>query len=192
MQKDGAGTDVGGLAHDAVAEVREVVCLRAVIHRRLLQLDEVADMRLFADVALGTEMREGPDLGACPHHRVGDDAIRLQGHAFAHVVALVSTRPTSITAPACHARRVAAKHGKALDGRVFGARSMTAIFDARALADGHALRCLLRRMRFAHDALERGELGAVVDAVHDRRRVTARQPRLLATTWWRSRTMSVR
>jgi hypothetical protein len=44
-------------ADDAVAEVREVVGLGAR-PSRLLRLDEVADVRLFADVALRPQVRE--------------------------------------------------------------------------------------------------------------------------------------
>ena len=48
---DRAGADVDLLADRRVAEVRQVVGLRPAPERRLLQLDEVADVRVFADVA---------------------------------------------------------------------------------------------------------------------------------------------
>ena len=51
VARDRAGADVDVLADRRVAEVREMIRLRPSSERRLLQLDEVADVRVFADVA---------------------------------------------------------------------------------------------------------------------------------------------
>ena len=45
IASDGACADVGLGADLRVAQVREVACLGAFAHRRLLQLDEIADVR---------------------------------------------------------------------------------------------------------------------------------------------------
>ena len=59
---DRAGADVDLLADHRVAEIGEVVGLRAAAERGLLQLDEVADVRVLADVRLRPDVRERPEL----------------------------------------------------------------------------------------------------------------------------------
>ena len=61
---DGAGADVDLLADRRVAEIGEVVGLRPAAERRLLQLDEVADVRVLADVRVRPEVRERARLRA--------------------------------------------------------------------------------------------------------------------------------
>ena len=60
VARDRAGADVDLLADRGVAEIGEVVRLRAAAERRLLQLDEVADVRVLADVGVRPEVRERP------------------------------------------------------------------------------------------------------------------------------------
>src|SRR5262245_46280422 len=54
VAEDGAGADVGPGADAPVADVGEVIGLRALLQARVLHLNEIADVRL------------GPDLGAGP------------------------------------------------------------------------------------------------------------------------------
>ena len=49
---DGAGADVGFRADRRIAEIRQVIRLRALAHRGLLELDEVADVRILADARI--------------------------------------------------------------------------------------------------------------------------------------------
>src|SRR3990172_4305932 len=80
---DRAGADVDVLAHGRVAEVREVVRLGAAPDPRLLRLHEVADLRLLPDVAPGPQVTEGPERRIVLHHRLADDAVRLERDAVA-------------------------------------------------------------------------------------------------------------
>src|SRR6185437_13294383 len=58
---DGAGADIGALADRRIAEIGEVVRLDAGRERRVLHLDEIADMDAFAQGRTGPEPRERPD-----------------------------------------------------------------------------------------------------------------------------------
>ena len=74
VAEDGAGADVGALAHAAVADIGEVVGLGARLEPGVLDLDEVADVRACADVGARPEARERPDAGAlarCARRRSG-------------------------------------------------------------------------------------------------------------------------
>src|SRR5581483_12421472 len=67
---------------DAIAEIREVVGLRALVEPRLLGLDEVSDVRLFADVRFGSQVRKGSDLCALADGRwTGENGVRLERRA---------------------------------------------------------------------------------------------------------------
>ena len=61
VARDRAGADVDVLADGRVAEVGEMIRLRPAAERRLLQLDEVADVRAFADVRSRPQVRERTD-----------------------------------------------------------------------------------------------------------------------------------
>ncbi len=64
VAEDRPGPDVGLLAHRPVAEIGQVVGLGAPAHLDLLDLDEVADVGLLADVGARPQPRIGPDDGA--------------------------------------------------------------------------------------------------------------------------------
>ena len=59
---DRAGADVDVLADGGVAEVGEVARLRSAAERGFLQLDEVSDVRVFADLDSGRRRANGPTL----------------------------------------------------------------------------------------------------------------------------------
>ena len=61
---DGAGADVDIRADRGIAEIGQVVGLGARAERRLLELDEVADVRLLADVGVRPQVRERADARA--------------------------------------------------------------------------------------------------------------------------------
>ena len=54
---DGSGADVDARADFGVAEIGQVVGLRSLAQLDLLGLDEIADVRAFADFAAGAQMR---------------------------------------------------------------------------------------------------------------------------------------
>src|SRR5690606_36529449 len=60
---DRAGADVGLGADPRVAEVGQVIGLGARLERRVLDLDEIADLGPGADLAVRAKARERPDLG---------------------------------------------------------------------------------------------------------------------------------
>ena len=64
VARDRAGADVDVLADGRVAQIRQVVGLRPAPERRLLQLDEVADVRLSPTSDSRPEVRERTELRA--------------------------------------------------------------------------------------------------------------------------------
>ena len=90
VAEDRARADVHALADQAVADVGEVVHLRALAHDRLLGLAEVPDLGVFGEVAAGPEMREGSDVRAgsdvaLGRHAVGEhDGVRVHDHVREH------------------------------------------------------------------------------------------------------------
>src|ERR1035437_2290366 len=83
VARDRAGADVHTCADRGVAEIRQVHRLRSGPEHGLLQLDEIADARLLADVRFVSEMRERPDARAVRDRGVGDDAVVEHRHAIA-------------------------------------------------------------------------------------------------------------
>src|ERR1017187_3107505 len=71
---DHSRANVDALADDRVAKGREVVALGAAAKRDLLGLAEVADMGIYADIALRTKMRVGAQHRAVAHLRAIKDA----------------------------------------------------------------------------------------------------------------------
>src|SRR5206468_4096784 len=61
VARDRAGADVDPFSDDRVPEITEVVGLRPGAENRVLQLDEVPDARLLADVAAGPQVRKRSD-----------------------------------------------------------------------------------------------------------------------------------
>src|SRR4029079_7343128 len=115
--EDGACADVRVLADEAVTEVREMVRLGPAVEARLLRLDEVADVRLLADVTRGAEMREGPDLRAGANDGVRDHAVRLERDTLGDV--RVRQNAAHVDRRAFPDPRVPPEDCEALDGRVF-------------------------------------------------------------------------
>src|SRR5688572_31636599 len=62
VARDRPRTDVDAISHRGIADVREVVGLGAASDARLLDLDEVADPRLDADVRLRPQVAERSEL----------------------------------------------------------------------------------------------------------------------------------
>src|SRR5690606_27679565 len=67
-------TDVGLRPHLAVPEIGEVVGFGAGGHADVLDLDEIADLGLLAEVRAGAQARVGSDFGAARHRRPLDVA----------------------------------------------------------------------------------------------------------------------
>src|SRR6266542_7107392 len=78
---DRPGADVRAGADEGVAEVSEVVRLRALAEHGLLGLDEVPDVGLLADLAAGPHARERAEDRARPDRRLLPDRVRTDGHA---------------------------------------------------------------------------------------------------------------
>src|SRR5690606_26990321 len=64
---DAAGAVVHALAHFGIAQVGQVVGLGALGHGRVLDLDEVADVHLGAQLGPRSQACEGPDQRAIAH-----------------------------------------------------------------------------------------------------------------------------
>src|ERR1022692_4203637 len=73
---DGARPDVDAFANLGVAKIGEVVGLGTFAQPRLLGLHEVADVRAFADVAPGPQMRIRSKVRAVAHHGIFQNAAR--------------------------------------------------------------------------------------------------------------------
>src|SRR5579871_5490382 len=58
---DRARADIGALAHPRIAEIGEMVRLRALLDPRVLHLDEIADMDVFLDARARPEPCKRPD-----------------------------------------------------------------------------------------------------------------------------------
>src|SRR5262249_1803580 len=79
---DGAGSYVYAFADDGIAEVRQMVGLRACPKARLLQFDEIADVRPGVDLIVHPEPRVSPDLGIFGDFGRSDDAERSHFHTI--------------------------------------------------------------------------------------------------------------
>src|SRR5215470_16821242 len=82
VARDRPRPDVHPVADRAVADVRQMRCLRAPTDPRLLDLDEVADARAAGDRRLRAQVTERTELGVVLDHGVGDHAVRLEEHAI--------------------------------------------------------------------------------------------------------------
>ncbi len=76
-----AGADIDAFTDSRVAEVREVIRFGATPHRRLLQFDEVSDVRILTDARLRPEVRERPDARTRTNPRLDDQAETVDPHA---------------------------------------------------------------------------------------------------------------
>ena len=154
--------DIGLGADRGVADIGEMGDLGAAADARLLQLDEVADLRPDPDVREGPEVAEGAELRLRLDDGLGKNAVRLEGDAVA------DTAGAHVAARSDHA--VGPDGGRAfqddagIDHRVGPDPYGVVDVGRRRIQDGHAL---------AHEALEgaapedRGdlrELAPVIDA----------------------------
>src|SRR5664280_2745334 len=80
---DGARPDVDAFANFGVAKIGEVVGLGTFAQPRLLGLHEVADVRAFANVAPGPQMRVRSELRAVAHHGIFQNAARPNQNSVA-------------------------------------------------------------------------------------------------------------
>ena len=84
IARDRARADVDLGADGRVAEIREVVGLAACAQRRVLELDEVADVRVLADVGARSQMRERTDdARPAATVRIGDHRVIADDDAIA-------------------------------------------------------------------------------------------------------------
>src|SRR5262245_17190235 len=81
VHDDGAAAEARALADVGIADVREVVGFHARAEHAVLHLDEVADARAGADVAVRAQVRAGPDLDVVADPARLDRAVGLQVHA---------------------------------------------------------------------------------------------------------------
>src|SRR5690606_28474486 len=72
---DRTRTDVGARAHVRIADIGEVIDLRACRDHRVLDLDEIADVCLFTNHSAGTQPRKRPDNGTRGNPRPLDVAV---------------------------------------------------------------------------------------------------------------------
>ena len=136
-------------AHGGVAQVGEVLRLRALAQVRLLELDEVAHLRPLADAALRAQVGEGADARPGLDHRLAQQAVVEdlgaradldvdEAHEGAHDGARAHDRATLED-------RERPQHGPRLDDDV-GAHER-----ARRVLDAHALR--REMLRPAHESV---------------------------------------
>ena len=76
---DGSRADVDTRADDGVAKIVEVVGLGSFAESHLLGLDKVADVRAFADAALGAEMSVGTEDRSIAYFGAVEDAAIAHG-----------------------------------------------------------------------------------------------------------------
>jgi len=170
-----------------VAQVLEVVGLGAARHLRLLGLDEVADVHLFAEVASGAQVREGADLGPAAdarvdRHRVGlHDGVLAHRHVREDAADVDRGPPADARGPPQDRTGLDDRIGLERDGRV----------DARTIAHRDSGEPPAPDEPRMHEPLDRRELLAIVDAGE---RVGAQLDRgdLPRRRCWRIATMSVR
>ena len=182
---DGAGADVDVGADLGVADIGEVVGLRALADAARLDLDEVADVHLVGEARAGpqprvraeqaaradlgvVEVREGAHLGAGRDGHVAQHAVGADAHAVAQ-------------------RDPALEYAVHVDRHVAPAFERAAHVDARRVGERHPGLEQARRLAMLHDALEAGQLllrvdpgdlPAVVDLDREHRHVVgARQGR---------------
>ena len=82
---DGSGADVDSVADDGVTEVVQVVRLGALAEGQLLGLDEVSDVRVLADSALGAEVGVGAEDGSVGDGGSVEDAAVADGDVVAEL-----------------------------------------------------------------------------------------------------------
>ena len=165
---DAAGAVVDALAHRRVTQIGEVVSLRALRQRGVLDLDEVADVHLVAELRTGSQARERPDQRAAANahaellavdvgermdHRAGTDD-RIADHAVradAHAVG-------QLDAPFEHAVDV--------HFDVAAAQQLAAQVEAGRVGQAHARVHQLLGPRALVAPLQLGQLARAVDPQH--------------------------
>src|SRR5450432_1573775 len=161
IARDRAGADVDTRADDGVPQIAEVVGLAAPPQHRLLELDEVADVRLGPDVGAGPEARERSDDGAGPNDGVVRDRVRQDARPRAHLGVDEDAAVLDVRAVAY--ARAAAQRDVAADLGVDVDRDVGLDDGRRGLSEGRVLLPAAVDAR-AHGRLGVGELLAVIDA----------------------------
>ena len=164
--RDAAGAVVDALADIGIAQIGQVVRLRAVSHDRVLDLDEVADMHLASQLRAGAQARERADQCTCAdadagllavdmrervdhragtEGRVGNHAVGADAHAFAEL-------------------DPALEDAVDIDLDILAADQLAAQVEARRVGQAHARDHQLVGAAALVGALELGQLGRAVDA----------------------------
>src|SRR3569623_2075154 len=81
---DGAGADIDAPAYRRVADVTQMIHLRARTDRRFLHLDEIADVHVVGEHRAGPDARERPDARARADRRLLDHRIGLDNHTVGY------------------------------------------------------------------------------------------------------------
>ena len=167
---DGASADIGAWTDGRITDIGQVVGLGACAHRRVLDLDEVADMHIGAERGAGAQPRERPDDRAGADRRALDDAVGVEAHAGCDLAVSQHTARADDDAVAEH--HAALEHGVDVDEDVTADHDLTAHIDAHRIGERRARHHQGACARMLHRTLRLGELDPVVDAEHlgDRRR----------------------
>src|SRR3569623_292106 len=81
---DGAGADIDAPAYRRVADVTQMIHLRARTDRRFLHLDEIADVHVVGEHRAGPDARERPDARARADRRLLYHRIGLDNHTVGY------------------------------------------------------------------------------------------------------------
>ena len=161
---DGTGADVAALAHLRIAEVGQVVGLGAASETRLLQLNEVADVRRGLEDGARPEPRERADDGPLVHDRAVEMTEGADLHPRADLRVLDEGRSLDLRARAnldrAHELYADADHGLRLD------RHLGVDEGVVGVAEGDAALLMRGDEPLPEHLLGRGELRAGVGAEH--------------------------
>ena len=165
---DAAGAEVDPLAHRGVAQIGQVIGLGAVGERRVLHLDEVADVHFGAQHGTGAQAGKRADERARPDAHAQRVAVDV-GERVDHRV--VGDRRVADHAVGADAHPVAQAHRAFKDAvdvnrHIDTALQFTAHIQPRRIGQPHADVHQRVGAVTLQQALERGELLRAVDAQH--------------------------
>src|SRR6185369_12834466 len=168
VRGDAAGAEVDALADIGVAEIGEVVRLRGGAERRVLDLDEVADVDVGAELGAAAQPRERTDPGVLADARAERFAVdqRVGQDRRAGGDAGVLQRAVGADADLVAELDDAFENAADVDLDVAAATQLAAGVETRRVGDADALGHETRGGRALVAALEVGELRRAVDAEH--------------------------
>ena len=162
VARDGARAEVHVGAQRGVADVGEMRHLGAAADLRLLQLDEVADLRPRADMARRAQVAEGSERHVVLHHRLVQDAVGPQRHAVAEAARAHAGARAHDALGADH--RVPLERDAGIEDGVGADLDRVVDIGARGIEHGDAVGHQPVQDAPAHDPRHVGELLPVVHA----------------------------